>query len=244
MVLRGVARRPQPEHRARPVLQHQHREPDVRIHARREPEGVPHGMDAERRRTDHVAGLGEEQDRRLRRLPVVLQSGPRRVLLARGLRPPVQPLARAVVPDHLDVAGLEPAAARGRVLEHARPVALSVARGRRVRIGAGGGPPPGADDRLPVERPALLLGSHQEAPLLGAGLAVLRHRLARLQGRVPIGARHLRVPAGHPRRRVVPPPERVAEPDYPARNVRRRPPEGAPDPPGNLRPGSVDAAPA
>ena len=119
-------RRPQQEHRTRPVLQHQHREPDVRIHSRRESEGVPHGMDAERRRTDHVAGLGEKQDRRLCRLPVVLQSGPGRVLLAGGLRPPVQPLARAVVPD-------QPGRRRCRAGCCSRPASRTCAAGGPIR---------------------------------------------------------------------------------------------------------------
>ena len=59
----------------------------------------------------------------------------------------------------------------------------------------------------------------------------------------PVGARHLRVPAGDPRRRGLPAPERHSEPDLAVRDVRRRPPEGAPDPPGDLRPGSMDDAP-
>ena len=88
MVLPGIPRGPQPEHRARGVLQQQHREPDARIHRRRVPEGVPHGMDAQPRRTGHRAGIGEEQDRRLRRFSVVLQSGARRVLLAGSVPAP------------------------------------------------------------------------------------------------------------------------------------------------------------
>ena len=242
VVLPGIPRGPQPEHRARRLLQQQHREPDARIHRGPDPQGVPHGMDAEPRRTGHGAGLGEKQDRRLRRLPVVLQSGPGGVLLAGGLPAPVQPVPRAVAPGHLDVAGVEPAPARGRLLEHARPLAVSVAGRRRVRVRSGRHPHARADHGLPVERAELLRRRNQEAPLLRAGLAVVRHRVARLQGRVPAGARHLGVPVRRARRRVVLPSERRPEPDSPARDI-LRPQEGAHDPAGDLRPGPVDAAP-